>query len=61
VDAQDESPSPSLSSAGRTGVHKEQIREFEAAGCDQLYVHQGGPGEQRFLDFYAREIRPEFE
>ena len=41
--------------------HKEQIREFEAAGYDHVYVHQVGPDQQGFLDFYAREILPEFD
>ena len=41
--------------------HKEQIREFEAAGYDHVYVHQVGPDQQGFLNFYAREILPEFE
>jgi len=41
--------------------HKEQIREFEAAGYDHVYVHQVGPDQQGFLDFYAREILPEFQ
>jgi coenzyme F420-dependent glucose-6-phosphate dehydrogenase len=41
--------------------HKEQIREFEAAGYDHVYVHQVGSDQQGFLDFYAREILPEFE
>jgi coenzyme F420-dependent glucose-6-phosphate dehydrogenase len=40
--------------------HKEQIREFEAAGYDHVYVHQVGPDQQGFLDFYAREVLPEF-
>jgi coenzyme F420-dependent glucose-6-phosphate dehydrogenase len=41
--------------------HKEQIREFEAAGYDHVYIHQVGPDQQGFLNFYAREILPEFE
>jgi G6PDH family F420-dependent oxidoreductase len=41
--------------------HKEQIREFEAAGYDHVYIHQVGSDQQGFLDFYAREILPEFE
>jgi coenzyme F420-dependent glucose-6-phosphate dehydrogenase len=41
--------------------HKEQIREFEAAGYDHVYIHQVGPDQQGFLDFYAREILPEFD
>jgi coenzyme F420-dependent glucose-6-phosphate dehydrogenase len=40
--------------------HKEQIREFEAAGYDHVYIHQVGPDQQGFLDFCAREILPEF-
>jgi G6PDH family F420-dependent oxidoreductase len=41
--------------------HIEQIREFEAAGYDHVYVHQVGPDQEGFLDFYASEILPEFD
>ena len=40
--------------------HKEQIREFEGAGYDHVYIHQVGPDQEGFLDFYAREILPDF-
>ena len=28
---------------------------------DHVYVHQVGPDQQAFLDFFAREVLPEFE
>jgi coenzyme F420-dependent glucose-6-phosphate dehydrogenase len=34
---------------------------FEAAGHDHVYLHQVGPDQQGFLDFYASVILPEFE
>jgi hypothetical protein len=37
-------------------AHLAAIREFEAAGYDHVYVHQVGPDQEGFLDFYAREI-----
>jgi len=39
----------------------EGIREFVAAGFDHVYVHQVGPDQEGFLDFYEREILPAAE
>jgi coenzyme F420-dependent glucose-6-phosphate dehydrogenase len=36
--------------------HVEAIQEFVDAGFDRVYVHQVGPDQQGFLDFYEREI-----
>jgi coenzyme F420-dependent glucose-6-phosphate dehydrogenase len=38
--------------------HLEMIGRFSEAGFDHLYVHQIGPDQQGFMDFYAREILP---
>ena len=38
--------------------HLEAIREYEQAGYDHVYVHQVGPDQQGFFDFYRREILP---
>ena len=38
--------------------HIEAIREFEDAGYTRVYVHQVGPDQQRFLDFYMNEVIP---
>jgi G6PDH family F420-dependent oxidoreductase len=38
--------------------HLEAIREFAEAGYDHVYVHQIGPDQDGFFDFYAREVLP---
>ena len=38
----------------------EQIRKFEEAGYDHIYVHQVGPDQEGFLRFAQREILPRF-
>jgi coenzyme F420-dependent glucose-6-phosphate dehydrogenase len=38
--------------------HLEQIRAFTDAGFDHVYVHQIGPAQTEFIEFYAREIIP---
>jgi G6PDH family F420-dependent oxidoreductase len=39
--------------------HLEAIREYEQVGFTHVFVHQVGPDQDAFLDFYAREILPE--
>jgi G6PDH family F420-dependent oxidoreductase len=38
--------------------HLEGIAKFADAGFDHVYVHQVGPDQEGFFDFYAREIMP---
>jgi alkanesulfonate monooxygenase SsuD/methylene tetrahydromethanopterin reductase-like flavin-dependent oxidoreductase (luciferase family) len=38
--------------------HLEAIREYIAAGFDEIYVHQVGPDQEGFFDFYRREVLP---
>jgi coenzyme F420-dependent glucose-6-phosphate dehydrogenase len=38
--------------------HLESIRMYTDAGYDHVYVHQIGPDQQGFFDFYRREILP---
>jgi G6PDH family F420-dependent oxidoreductase len=38
--------------------HLAQIRKFADAGYDHVYVHQIGPDQEGFFQFYAREIMP---
>lgn len=38
--------------------HLQAIAEFAAAGFDHVYVHQVGPDQEGFFDFYEREILP---
>ncbi|HEV2108460.1 MAG TPA: TIGR03557 family F420-dependent LLM class oxidoreductase [Thermomicrobiales bacterium] len=40
--------------------HLAKLQEYVDAGFDHVYVHQVGPDQEGFLDFYAREILPEF-
>ena len=40
--------------------HLEAIAKFADAGFDLVYVHQVGPDQSGFIDFYAREILPAF-
>ena len=39
--------------------HLDQIRAFEQAGFDHVFVHQIGPDQGGFLRFYAERILPE--
>lgn len=38
--------------------HLAAIRRFEAAGFTHVYVHQVGPDQEGFFDFYRREVLP---
>ncbi|HEX2025163.1 MAG TPA: TIGR03557 family F420-dependent LLM class oxidoreductase [Actinomycetota bacterium] len=38
--------------------HLEAIRTYAEAGYDHVWVHQVGPNQEGFLEFYAREILP---
>jgi G6PDH family F420-dependent oxidoreductase len=40
--------------------HIEAIRDYADAGFDHVYVHQVGPDQAGFFDFYKREVLPEF-
>jgi G6PDH family F420-dependent oxidoreductase len=40
--------------------HIEQIQAYADAGYDHVYVHQVGPDQAGFIDFYKREILPRF-
>jgi G6PDH family F420-dependent oxidoreductase len=38
--------------------HLERIQKYVDAGLDHIYVHQVGPDQKGFMDFYRREILP---
>jgi G6PDH family F420-dependent oxidoreductase len=38
--------------------HLDAIREYEQAGYDHVYIHQVGPNQEGFFDFYRQEILP---
>jgi G6PDH family F420-dependent oxidoreductase len=38
--------------------HVEAIEEYVEAGYDHVYLHQVGPDQEGFFDFYAREVLP---
>jgi G6PDH family F420-dependent oxidoreductase len=40
--------------------HIDAIAEYVEAGYDHVYVHQIGPDQAGFFDFYERQILPEF-
>jgi G6PDH family F420-dependent oxidoreductase len=40
-------------------AHLEAIESFAEAGFDHVYVHQVGPNQEGFFEFYEREILPE--
>ena len=37
-------------------AHRAAIQEYVDAGFDHVYIHQVGPDQEGFLDFYDREI-----
>jgi coenzyme F420-dependent glucose-6-phosphate dehydrogenase len=37
-------------------AHKAMIEKYADAGYDHVYIHQVGPDQDGFLDFYSREI-----
>jgi coenzyme F420-dependent glucose-6-phosphate dehydrogenase len=41
--------------------HLEAIREYIDAGYDHVYVHQIGPDQEGFFDFYERSVLPELQ
>ncbi|MFC4450457.1 TIGR03557 family F420-dependent LLM class oxidoreductase [Halorussus aquaticus] len=42
-------------------THVENLRKFTDAGYDHVYVHQVGPNQEQFFQFYEDEVVPEFE
>ncbi len=40
--------------------HRQAIQEFADAGFEYVYVHQVGPDQRGFFDFYARSVMPAF-
>ena len=42
-------------------THRQKIQEYIDAGFDHVYIHQVGPDQQVFFDFYEREILPHFQ
>lgn len=38
--------------------HREGIRKFIEAGYDHVYIHQIGPDQEGFFQFYQREVLP---
>jgi G6PDH family F420-dependent oxidoreductase len=39
-------------------AHHRAVARFGAAGYDRVYVHQVGPDQEGFLDFWTREVAP---
>jgi coenzyme F420-dependent glucose-6-phosphate dehydrogenase len=38
--------------------HLEKIQEMLDAGFEQVYIHQVGPDQEGFFNFYQREVLP---
>jgi G6PDH family F420-dependent oxidoreductase len=38
--------------------HAQAVQQFVDAGYDHVYVHQIGPEQERFLEFYSRDVLP---
>jgi coenzyme F420-dependent glucose-6-phosphate dehydrogenase len=38
--------------------HIEEIMKFEEAGYDHVYIHQVGPHQAEFIDFYEHQVMP---
>ena len=38
--------------------HVEAIKAFVDAGYDHVYIHQIGPDQEGFFDFFERELAP---
>lgn len=41
-------------------VHVENLQKFVDAGYDHIYVHQVGPNQEAFFEFYEDEVMPAF-
>jgi G6PDH family F420-dependent oxidoreductase len=41
--------------------HRAAIEEYVDAGYDHVYIHQIGPDQEGFIDFYEREVLPGFD
>lgn len=41
--------------------HLDKIQEYVDAGFDHVYIHQVGPDQEGFFNFYQREILPKFQ
>jgi hypothetical protein len=41
-------------------LHLQEIARFVGAGFNEIYIHQIGPDQRGFLDFYRDRILPEF-
>lgn len=41
--------------------HFDKIQAYKDAGFDHIYVHQVGPDQEIFFDFYRQHILPEFK
>ena len=38
--------------------HAENVRQFEQAGYDEVYVQQIGPDQEQFFRFWSEEVLP---
>ena len=56
----DEAVAEQVVTAPDADAHLEKIQTFVDAGFDHVYVHQIGPNQEGFVDFYESEVLPSF-
>ena len=54
----EEAVAESITCGPDAGRHLEAIRKYARAGFDHVCVHQVGPDQEGFMDFYGREVLP---
>ena len=42
----------------QNGDLQKALQEFQGAGYEHVFVHQVGPDQEGFLEFYAKEVLP---
>jgi G6PDH family F420-dependent oxidoreductase len=59
--ATEEQVAEALICSGDPEKHMQGIQKFVDAGFDHVYVHQVGPDQEGFFNFYEKHILPSFE
>ena len=54
----EESTRSSVVAGNDPEAHLEQVRAYEQAGYDDLYVANMGPHHQEMIEFYGRDVLP---
>jgi coenzyme F420-dependent glucose-6-phosphate dehydrogenase len=59
-DVTEEKVAESIACGPDSQVHLEKIQKYIDAGFDHIYIHQVGPDQEGFFQFYTKEILPHF-